>query len=280
MTNLLVSRISFGDNLINQQVTKPAQTVEKAKDNKLPDNAKIMIGLGALSTAILGGLLAHKCIKLNKLAKDNEQLNKLCSDYKNKFLDKLQFNVYCGSECKTAGKTIEESITSIYGKDCNIKPHTYDTSKEYLIETCENENGFFSRLIASNNKYSKRGLGTELTLKDIKWESIKQGRPVKGEISILEGTNEYGQKCVKISFPSFETTSTGDFIPNDIMIFSRNGEYTPLQKDLLKLKDKAFTETEKEMLKELTLTTHVGEKHGFQGNFDAILSVIQHLANG
>lgn len=280
MENLKISRVSFGDSLINQQAIKSVATEPKQDNNKLSDNAKIMIGLGALSTAILGGLLAHKCFKFNKLAKDNVQLNKLCTDYKNNFIEACQSLVCKGKECKTAGKTIEESIANIYGKDCNIKPHTYDKSQEYLIETLENENGFFTRLIAPNNKYYKEGfLGSKLSCENM--EVIKDGSPVKGEISIKTGVNKYGQKCIELFFPSHQKGSDDiQQIVNAITIISKDGNLTPVQKDILKLKDKTFTEVDKELLKDLVLTTYRGEKAGFQGNYDAILSVIQHLANG
>ena len=267
MTNLLVSRICFGDNLINQQVTKPAQTVEKAKDNKLPDNAKIMIGLGALSTAILGGLLVHKCIKLNKLAKE----------YKTGFVETYQSFVHNGSDCKTAGKTIEESITNIYGKDCNIKPHTYDKSQEYLIGTQEYGSGYTNTVIAPNNRFCDVGLAGIKLNKDMKWTIVKEGNIKKGEIIISNGINKYGQRCVSITFPD----RMGNGVNNAIFVYSKDKNLTPVQKDLLKLKDKIFSVKEKSVLQELTFPKLSEDKEIiYNGNFDAILSVIQHLANG
>lgn len=274
MSNLSVSRVSFGENLITQQAAKSVTTEPKSENNKLSENAKIMIGLGALSTVVLGSLLAHKCIKLNKLVKDNEQLNKLCTDYKKDFINAYESCISSGTECKTAGKTIEESIANIYGKDCNIKPHTYDKSKEYLIRTLEYGSGYGHTVIAPNNRFMVTPLDPNT---GTKWTIVKDVNTKNCEICITEGINKYGQRLVGITFPERMQKS----IINQILIISKNNNYTPAQKDILKLKDKNFSGKEKCMLQALT-TPELDENLEIlhKGNFDAILSVIQHLANG
>ena len=267
MSNLKVSRVNFGESLINQQATKPITTEPKSDNNKLSDNAKIMIGLGAISTAILGGLLAHKCIKYNRL-------NKLCTDYKKDFINAYESCISRGTECKTTGKTIEESIANIYGKDCAIKPHTYDKSKEYLIRTLEDGSGYGHTVIAPNNRFMVTPLDPNT---GTKWTIVKDVNTKNSEICITEGINKYGQRLVGITFPERMQKS----IINQILIISKNNNYTPAQKDILKLKDKNFSGKEKCMLQALT-TPELDENLEIlhKGNFDAILSVIQHLANG
>ena len=124
MSNLEVSRVSFGDNLINQQATKPITTEPKSDNNKISDNAKIMIGLGALSTAVLGGLLAHKCIKFNKLsAKLEETLTK------NNTLQEQLSNAE--TKLTDSEKIIKELNEKIEKLPQNIKLH--ETKKGRLI---------------------------------------------------------------------------------------------------------------------------------------------------
>lgn len=139
----------------------------------------------------------------------------------------------------TKGATIAESIENTFGKGSNIQPHTYDLSKESpVIGVYRNCGGYKDAMVGQEGRYFTDPLTQVPDQKDIV-TSISHsfgGDSGHGKISelncldtdILENPD---RKLVRFVM----TDPNKDDTKIILTVLSPNNEYTPLQKDMIKL---------------------------------------------
>lgn len=140
----------------------------------------------------------------------------------------------------TKGATVAESIENTFGKGSNIQPHTYDLSKESpTIGVYRNYGGYKDGLVGQEGRYFCDNLNVYY---------VPDQNDVVTSISHAFSGNSYGsmselrgldinalknpdRKLVRFILPDPERTDTQILLT----VLSPNNEYTPLQKDLIKL---------------------------------------------
>ena len=139
----------------------------------------------------------------------------------------------------TKGATVAESIENTFGKGSNIQPHTYDLSKESpVIGVYRNCGGYKDGMVGQEGRYFTDSLTQVPDQKDIV-TSISHsfgGDSGHGKISelkcldtdILENPD---RKLVRFVLPDPNQDDTKIILT----VLSPNNEYTPLQKDMIKL---------------------------------------------
>lgn len=139
----------------------------------------------------------------------------------------------------TKGATVAESIENTFGKGSNIQPHTYDLSKESpVIGVYRNFGGYKDGMVGQEGRYFTDPLTQVPDQKDIV-TSISHsfgGDSGHGKISelncldtdILENPD---RKLVRFVM----TDPNKDDTKIILTVLSPNNEYTPLQKDMIKL---------------------------------------------
>lgn len=134
-------------------------------------------------------------------------------------------------DSKTQGKTIQETVENIFGKSSEIKPHTYDLSKEAdSIGTQETIGGFKTFMATKDGKYDYLGLA---------------GCRVKSHPDIVKSqgheivSQKVDGKPVVYMDVYDDALNTGN---RQIWVVSPNNEMTPMQKDLLSLNGKLTPE--------------------------------------
>ena len=139
----------------------------------------------------------------------------------------------------TKGATIAESIENTFGKGSNIQPHTYDLSKESpVIGVYRNCGGYKDGMVGQEGRYFTDSLTQVPDQKDIV-TSISHsfgGDSGHGKISEL--------KCLDTDILENPDRKLVRFVMTDpnkddtkiiLTVLSPNNEYTPLQKDMIKL---------------------------------------------
>ena len=174
---------------------------------------------------------------------------------------------YCDNlfyKSKTAGATIQESVDNVFGKRINIKPHTYDLSKESdRIATAQNTGagGYIDVTVRADNM-----IATEINKANCIniWGSGCS--PNGASYKIVRGKSKDGTPYVQINL----CNGVKGRDESSIRLLSPGKQLTPAQIDLLKLQ-----EVNDLPVHELQILTADYEKT----NFDAILSFIQTMAN-
>ena len=139
----------------------------------------------------------------------------------------------------TKGATVAESIENTFGKGSNIQPHTYDLSKESpVIGVYRNCGGYKDGMVGQEGRYFTDSLTQVPDQKDIV-TSISHsfgGDSGHGKISEL--------KCLDTDILENPDKKLVRFVMTDpnkddtkiiLTVLSPNNEYTPLQKDMIKL---------------------------------------------
>ncbi|MCM1265111.1 MAG: hypothetical protein NC200_02840 [Candidatus Gastranaerophilales bacterium] len=178
---------------------------------------------------------------------------------------------YCDNlfhKSKTAGSTIQESVTNVFGKETSVKPHTYDLTKEAdRIATVQyGADGYCNITVTSENTIADKRNWKNIIQLDSSMKS-----PSLEENALIVSEMRDGKQVVTISYKS----GNREDALNAIELISPNAELTPAQKDLLKLKDKAAGMDIADLQK---ATMPTDGSYG-QTNFDAILSCIQTMAS-
>lgn len=203
---------------------------------------------------------------------------------------------------KYRGATVEESITNILGKDSGVKPHTYVTSKENpVIHIYRNAGGYKDGIIGKEGRYYVDSLlycPDQAAVINTSSKGFSNG--FSGKISQMVGQDlkflkEEGinpdRKVVRLVIPDKNKEGT------EIMmtVLSPNSEYTPLQKDIIKLMDN-YDKIDQKAIDKMTRVIDEKEAHQFSGkelatyvsnpdnrypfmDYDVMLSAIQSMAN-
>ena len=111
MSNLLVSRVSFGENYINKNVSKTQSSEQNLEDKKLSNNTKFLIGLSAVSAAVVGGLLIKHNININALKKQINDISK-----------RIENSISINEQNSDYSRLFDSQITRKYLKDAEALP--------------------------------------------------------------------------------------------------------------------------------------------------------------
>lgn len=189
----------------------------------------------------------------------------------------------------TKGATVAETIENTFGKGSNIQPHTYDLSKESpIIGVYRNFGGYKDGLVGQEGRYYPDHL-TAYNVPDQKEIAVSISHAFSGNnygsISELRGIDKSpiklenpDRKLVRFIMPDPQRTDTQIVIT----ALSPNNEYTPLQKDMIKLMENP-EKIDKPVFHKLTT---VGEnmQDAQEDNYykyldyDVLLSAIQSMA--
>lgn len=186
----------------------------------------------------------------------------------------------------TKGATIAESIENTFGKGSNIQPHTYDLSKESpVIGVYRNCGGYKDGMVGQEGRYFTDTLTQVPDQKDIV-TSISHGfgdNSGHGSMSELRAlsTNVLenpDRKLVRFVLPDPNQDDTKIILT----VLSPNNEYTPLQKDMIKLMENP-KKVDVPVFDKLTTVAETRQDMT-EGNlykyldFDVLLSSIQSMA--
>ena len=189
----------------------------------------------------------------------------------------------------TKGATVAETIENTFGKGSNIQPHTYDLSKESpVIGVYRNFGGYKDGLVGQEGRYYPDHL-TAYNVPDQKeiaasishafngnsYGSISELRGI--DVSRLELENP-DRKLVRFIMPDPQRTDTKIILA----ALSPNNEYTPLQKDMIKLMENP-EKIDKSVFQKLTTVGEtvqdVQENNSYKYlDYDVLLSAIQTMA--
>lgn len=191
---------------------------------------------------------------------------------------------------KTTGKTVEETIANVFGKDSKIKPHTYDLSQEgeYIISE-RDFGGFHDHLASKEGILYERIIGDETS--DLLYESISSHSvfgdrsvktPIKEGFIIKHGVQD-GKYVTILQGPTREVGTAGDKIPLRLGFISRGRGMSPAQKDLLSLAEHP-EKFDASYIDKLTLRDSFDGIAGDRGivnlDYDLAYSIIQSMARG
>lgn len=184
---------------------------------------------------------------------------------------------------KTTGKTIEETISNVFGKESKVKPHTYDLSKEGEEIIAQRDFGGYYEFSATKDGilYSKCGQASELddcvinlnmTRAHFKSESIKP------DAWIQHGIDKNSGKYVTllqindiIGNPKSTTTTIG--------LISKDANASAAQKDLLSLIEHP-EKFDHSLIDTITRRDSVSCDTIVNLDYDLVLSAIQSMARG
>lgn len=171
---------------------------------------------------------------------------------------------YCDNlfhKSKTAGDTVQNSIKNVFGKNTEVKPHTYDVSKECnrIATSCYTSgSGYTDVTVTSANQIADR-LNFKNTIPT--YSDIGNGLAQNAMFSIRKKTVN-GKPVVTLVYR--DALNKDAF--NSIRLLSPDSKLTLAQRDLLKLKD-----CKNLNLKDFQTLTSSPERT----NYDAILSTIK-----
>lgn len=142
----------------------------------------------------------------------------------------------------TKGATVAESIENTFGKGSNIQPHTYDLSKESpVIGVYRNFGGYKDGMVGQEGRYYQDALTPIPDQKEIAVSishALGNGDGGYGSLSELRGLDKSSiklenpdRKLVRFILPDENKKDTKIVLT----VLSPNNEYTPLQKDMIKL---------------------------------------------
>ncbi len=199
-----------------------------SRKNKRKNNTfkAVCIGLGLAALATAGILLMTKGKNISKkLAQQYEQDCALLKKFKT-------------TKSEHAGDTIQKTITNILGENSTIKPHNYDIAQEYpVVVVCRSVNGYKYEAVGKTGILENT---PGVRLPRIVSKSIHEapnevhfGDQTRG-IVIRKGTvGDLDNKVVCLEIKDDECMTPGAKMA--ISFISPTAEFTPLQKDVMKL---------------------------------------------
>ena len=179
---------------------------------------------------------------------------------------------YCDTlfaKSKTAGKTIEESIENVFGKNSGIKPHTYSDDVDLVVMSDNTVGGGLQiRIVNKDNNIASplnhkaaEGLTSSCTAPGHSSAKLTDGLP-----KITSG-NYNGRTYVTITYGE---SYNGP--PFGLTLFGKKGstEFTKAQKDLMELDVTNLTKAQIDLLSKIP-------RDNQNANYDAALSLLQTL---
>lgn len=279
----------------SSQNSNTSEPVDAEKSNA----AKYMIGATTLATVIgLGIYAGYK----GKLGKNIQKLlggteKAVGNENKNLKLDNKTLSEYLPNPksfeiSSKVGATVNETIENVFGKNSNITPHTYDISKEFdSIAIQRNHGGYKDGIATTKGTIQNSIKGTTGGIRAastshalISFKNNTTHLALEDGTRITSGTvPNYKNKIVQLEIPDGDKTFKIKFA-----FISPNDEFTPLQKDILKLAEHPG-KINHELLKTLTQFKPAHTPDGaidFENvgqyanlDYDLLLSVFQSMAN-
>ncbi|MBQ8460704.1 hypothetical protein IJ579_05920 [bacterium] len=255
-------RISPVENSVNFGEKIVSTPNDKKGKNGISTPVKVLSGLVGLAAITTGVLMARRSINLKNAQKLIREMAE-------------KVNALPAQKSENAGRTVEETIANILGKDSRISPHTYDVSQEYhTMHVLRNYGGYRDGILTRNGVIS-----TETFIGSV---------PVSEQDIICDASGNFGRR-IKNKVVSFNLPDPAR--PEDtsmvLTLISPNSQYTPAQKDLLKIIenkgkidvsiwDKIFKFKNANDENGRIILENVGKYENL--DYDLILSVIQSLA--
>ena len=211
MDNLAITPVKFTANTQMQVAKDTINSSTETKKSNLSNQSKILLGLGALASIGVGGILLHRSNQAKALIKKANELAK-------------EINLLPAQKSSNAGATVQETIQNVFGKNSSIKPHTYDTAKEFhTMHIYRNQGGYKDGIFTRNGIIDTKTYNSyPESERHIIYEAAFGGNSHKT-------TNN---KVVKLSVPD-PLNPENTYI--NFTLISPNNQYTPAQLDLLKL---------------------------------------------
>lgn len=268
----------------SQDLTTNSKKVDTEKTNAM----KYMIGATALATIIGVGIAGYKWksgksvhLKFDKTTVKDYVPN---------------LNVF--EKSSKVGATVQETIENVFGKNSDITPHSYDITKEFdSIPIYRNQGGYKDGTATTMGTIQNSVAGCKGGVRASAISHLCTANEngvthlaLEDGTHILSGTvSNYNNKVVQLCVP--DVLGTRNKQSNTFIRFafiSPNNEFTPLQKDILKLAEHP-EKINNELLRTLTqfkpTNTPDGaliyENIGQYANldYDLLLSVFQSMAN-
>lgn len=179
---------------------------------------------------------------------------------------------YCDTlfeKSKVTGKTIEETIQNVFGKNTIVKPHSYQNDvNEIVMTNYTSGSGYFVTFVDKNNMVANKL--NHKVLEDIPTNGcIAEGFVnIKNGIPEIRSGIENGRTYVTISYGD-----SGNGTNFAFTLFGKKGvsEFTQAQQDLKNLDISKLTKEEIELLSKLP-------RNYDNSNYDAVLSLVQTLS--
>ena len=190
---------------------------------------------------------------------------------------------------KSTGKTVEETIANVFGKDSKVKPHTYDLSQEGEYIISQRNFGGFAETLASREGVLYEPVDDAAG--NILYNSINDTAsflthytriPIEGGYSLSHGCQD-GRYITILTAPSPVTDTMGNAITLRLGFISKGRSMSPAQKDLLFLSEHP-EKLDAFFLDKLTERCSVRDSAGNAGivnlDYDLAYSIIQSMARG
>ena len=211
MPNLTLSPVKFTATSLVQGSPDSTNLKDETKTNNISNQSKLLIGLGALAAMAVGGILLHKSYKIKALAKKANEI----AD---------QINSLQAHRSLNTGATVQETIQNVLGKNSSIKPHTYDTTKEFHTMHVYRNNGGYK-----DGVFTRNGI-----IDNESWSLYPESeRHIICDASCGGNSRSINNKVVQLSVKD-PARAEGD-TKIIFTLISPNNQYTPAQLDLLKL---------------------------------------------
>lgn len=263
MNSLTLSPTKFTANPKIQISQDPTNLKDETKKNNLSNQSKILIGLGALASIAVGGILLHRA-QVKTLTKKAAELAK-------------EINSLPAQKPSNVGTTVQETIQNVLGKNSSIRPHSYDTAKEFhTMHVYRNQGGYKDGIFTRNGVIDNKT-----------YHSYPQSeRTIIYEAAFGGNTNRTtNNKVVRLSVPDPKRPEDTSII---FTLISPNNKYTPAQLDLLKLVnnpdkidvsilDKIFKFKPGCDANNKLISENIGKYENL--DYDLVLSVIQSMAS-
>ncbi len=236
MTSVQSSNVNLHNPMQTPQAPQKAAEAAKSSHKPMSTTAKVLIGAGALAAVAIAGIAIKNKSASKNITKDlHAELKALIDE------GKLQME-----RVTNRGNTIEETIKNADIKGLDIKPHTYDVSKESpIIAAYRSHGGYkdgfacregegFLRDVSTNPKNSSEVKQMISVISDsCKWrQDAKWVNIGNTGASIAKGVHSFnGQKRAIVRL------DVGTETRYSIFLLSPNSKFTPVQQDLLKFID-------------------------------------------
>ena len=236
MTSVQSSNVNVFSTMQTPQTQPKAAAGAKSSHKPMSTTAKVLIGAAALAAVAIAGIAIKNKSASKNITKDlHAELKALIDE------GKLQME-----RVTNRGNTIEETIKNADIKGLDIKPHTYDVSKESPIiavyrsfggykdgVACREGEGCIKALSSNTGKSPELDMMSSVISDSCRWRQNAEYVNIGNTgASIAKGVHSFnGQKRAIVRL------DVGTDTRYSIFLLSPNSKFTPVQQDLLKFID-------------------------------------------
>lgn len=203
-------------------------------ENKKSNKKKAIIAGSILASVLTGAILFRK--KIAKLF--GAGAKKVKTDFGQLLEQELkQIKGYIFEKSEKVGNTVSETIENVFGKNSGIKPHTYNLSEEYpLLHIYRDSGGYKDGFVSLDGVLAKKAEeGAKLphfvtaAMSQIPTEQVLGNSTIKIFSGVVENDP---RKIVRLSIAEPGSNRHTRIL---LSVLSPNDQFTPVQKDILKL---------------------------------------------